>query len=620
MLLGIIGLAAALRFCDLGGQCFFHDEIFELHVAKNSIPYIFRAISAAPVHSPLNQLISHCFLYFGHSEFILRLPAAIWGVLGVWVIYLAGTCFFNRRVGLLGAFLLAISSYHIRYSQEARMYALLVLATLLSQYFFWRVLRQGGRRYALGYILSTTLALHTHLFAVFVLAAQVIFVGLRRLLFGRTRENRAALRFFPGSLLVIFLLFLPRLIPAAGNLLSQESFVEVKVGAVPVARGWTPRSVQLTDLTTILTLFGGGTGLAFYLYFGLWVIGVEGSLKRWGGATAYLVLTAALPFVSFLVFKPARIFGVRYLIFLLPVYYLLVAAGVERLGRVAGALHRRLRPGKSWREAAYYLPVTLIFLAAGFQPLQLYYRDWNYPIGSRLKFDWWKLNSFLENHARPGDIIIPTGDIWYYHLVYLRQYLSPGLQEKLAVDTPEQLSEAGIWWVGGDPGRRQYPPGMAPVDLDPAIPGLSVSCGRGPAGFREEPLSALEESPDPRVLGVAGPIPVRGGRLFWLSLRMRGIERHYERYSPYPAFIFQGPGGAEVPDPHLGVRMVTDAGDGWVRVISNGITPSHADTVRILILKDRLHIGDKIELDGLRFFGDWREENVRNPGAETRPE
>jgi len=603
LLIGIILLGAGLRFYGLGEQCYFHDEIFELHIAKRSIPYIINAISAAPVHSPLNQIINHYFLLLGHNELVLRLSSAIWGVLGVWIIYLAGKQFFNRRVGLFAAFLLAVSSFHIRYSQEGRMYALLVLAGLLSQYFFWRALEDNKRRSWIGYILATTLALYTHLFAVFLLGGEVIFVGLRYLM-NRSPANRDRRQwFFWGSLLVIGMLFLPRIIPVVQNTFSKDSFVAINVGAPPIAQGIV-RGVKLTDLTTILILFGAGSGFAFYIYFSLLVVGVEGSLKRYGSAVLYLMITATLPFITFFIVKPSRIFGARYLIFLLPVYCLLIAAGVERLSDVVMTLYHRRSKRRRFRPAVVYLPALLIFSLLAIHPLKLYYRDW-YPIGSRLKYDWRELVSYLEEHARPGDAIIPSGGIWYYHLVYLRQYLSPGLQEMLVDDVPTRLTEAGIWWVGGNPEKWHYPPGFQPVEIDLDIPGLSVSYCRGPVRFVEETFPGLCKLPDLDAIGITGKISVKPDRIFQLSVRFRGAERHYERYSPYPGIYFYARPGEKVTNSYLGVRLVTDEDDGWKHVVMNGITPSNAASAQIIIQKDKLHIGDEVEVKDLEFYGDW---------------
>ena len=609
LLCAILLLGAALRFYGLGEQCYFHDEIFELHVARRSIPYIIEAVNIHPVHSPLNQFISHYFLFLGQNEFVLRLPAAIWGVLGVWVIYLAGSAFFNRRVGLFSAFLLAISSYHIRYSQEARMYALLVLGALLSQYFFWKGLQGENKKNWIGYIIATTLALYTHLFAVFIVASQGIFICVRALLNRYSKVKFARSGLFWLSLVIIGLLFIPRLIPVAKNTFSQESFLAINVSPPPIARGWSPRGVMLTDLTTNLILFSGGTGAIFYIYLAFFVIGIEGNLKRYGPATAYLFLTAVLPFASFYLIKPSRIFAVRYLIFLLPVYYILIAAGVNRLELVFTALYKKLSKKVKYLPVAFYFLAVLIFLLAGLRPLKKYYRHWSYPIGNRLKYDWRRLDSFLKDHARPGDILIPRGGIWYYHLVYLRQYLDHGLLGRLAVKDPTRLTEAGIWWVGGDPGKRPYPPGFKPVKIDADIPDLPVSYGRGPVSFTEETFPGLCKIPGNDAVGITGTIKVKPGRIFWVSVRVRGIERHYARYSPFPGIFFYGEAGRKEPNSSnkTGIRLIADEEDGWKRIILNGITPAHASTAQVIIQKDKQHIGEEVEVKDLKFYGDWGE-------------
>ena len=60
------------------------------------------------------------------------------------MIYAVGRQLFNKQVGLVAALILALSSFNITYSQEARMYTLMVLLALLSMYFFWRFLQQSN--------------------------------------------------------------------------------------------------------------------------------------------------------------------------------------------------------------------------------------------------------------------------------------------------------------------------------------------------------------------------------------------------------------------------------------------------------------------------------------------
>src|SRR3989344_4871422 len=50
---------------------------------------------------------------FGASEFAVRFPSAIFGILSVWTTYLLTKKLLGKNVGLLSAFLLAISPWHV---------------------------------------------------------------------------------------------------------------------------------------------------------------------------------------------------------------------------------------------------------------------------------------------------------------------------------------------------------------------------------------------------------------------------------------------------------------------------------------------------------------------------
>ncbi len=56
---------------------------------------------------------------FGLNEFSIRLPSAIFGILSIYVVYLLASHFFNKKIGLLAAFILAISPWHIQFSRTA---------------------------------------------------------------------------------------------------------------------------------------------------------------------------------------------------------------------------------------------------------------------------------------------------------------------------------------------------------------------------------------------------------------------------------------------------------------------------------------------------------------------
>lgn len=80
-------------------------------------------------------------------------------------------------VGLLSALFLALSRYHITYSQEARSYSLMFLLVLISCHEMAILLGRSNPRAQLAYVLSGGAMLWVQPFSVFVLVAQTLFLG-----------------------------------------------------------------------------------------------------------------------------------------------------------------------------------------------------------------------------------------------------------------------------------------------------------------------------------------------------------------------------------------------------------------------------------------------------------
>jgi hypothetical protein len=85
------------------------------------------------------------------------------------------------------------------YSQEARAYALFALLTSVSLLYFVRALRRGRRRDLTGWGIASALALGTHYFAVFPIAAEALWLLRRR---GRASLRGLWIVAFAGLLLV----------------------------------------------------------------------------------------------------------------------------------------------------------------------------------------------------------------------------------------------------------------------------------------------------------------------------------------------------------------------------------------------------------------------------------
>jgi len=126
-------------------------------------------------------------LVWGDSEFLLRLPSAVFGILTIPIIYLVTRRLADTTAAVVASFVLAISFYNIGYSQEARAYALVnfsIAFSFLGLMKLWATwnprssgllefMGSGGASFSVGLIA----ALYSHNTSVFYwLAVQFFFV------------------------------------------------------------------------------------------------------------------------------------------------------------------------------------------------------------------------------------------------------------------------------------------------------------------------------------------------------------------------------------------------------------------------------------------------------------
>lgn len=187
---GLTLLAAVLRFATLGVQAYHHDEIVTAsRVLRGSFFHAMDAVGFSESAPPLYYTVAWFWTQVtGTGEFGLRSLSAVAGVATVPVAYLLGRELRGRRAGLAAAALVAVNPMLLWYSQEARAYALLVLLCTASLLYCVRAQRSGRRRDLTLWGLFSGLALATHYFAFFALAAEA-FLLIRR----RGRESLAGL-------------------------------------------------------------------------------------------------------------------------------------------------------------------------------------------------------------------------------------------------------------------------------------------------------------------------------------------------------------------------------------------------------------------------------------------
>ncbi len=169
-LLAILLLAAALRLSTLGLQSFWYDEAFTpVHVLRVSLGATLHNVVHTENTPPLWYVLEWGFSrVLGTGVVALRLLSALAGIATVAVAWAIGSALAGRRTAIVTAALVAVNPLFVWYSQEARAYALFVFVASLALLCFLRVMDEPTNRRLAEFALTTSLALLTHYFAVFL--------------------------------------------------------------------------------------------------------------------------------------------------------------------------------------------------------------------------------------------------------------------------------------------------------------------------------------------------------------------------------------------------------------------------------------------------------------------
>lgn len=205
---GLTALAAAVRFATLGIQSYHHDEVVTAsRILRDGFWHAMDAVGFSESAPPFYYALAWPWTQLtGTGEFGLRSFSALAGIATVPVAFGLGSALLGRRTGILAAALVAVNPMLVWYSQEGRAYALFVLLTALSLFYFVRALEHGRRNDSLGWGIASALALATHYFAFFPVAIEAVWLLRRR--------GRAAGGAFPGLWVIaaVSLLLLPLLL------------------------------------------------------------------------------------------------------------------------------------------------------------------------------------------------------------------------------------------------------------------------------------------------------------------------------------------------------------------------------------------------------------------------
>lgn len=268
----IMLLALGLRLVNLGGRSLWYDEAFAVLFAEKGWDAMVDGTltpvdgGAADVHPLLYYVLLDAWMEaYGQEVFAVRLLSALVGVATVGAVFgLVRDWFSDGRTGLAAAFLTAVVPFHVQYSQEARMYALLALLLTLATWLYWRAWVRPGVGYWLGFGMVAGLSMYAQQLAAFYLLA----LGLLPVVY---RRRRAAIgtALGAGVALVIYLPWMLNLPDQLGKLrqywvqkpnvlhlwLALRSFVSVNLDFSPA--WWLP-TFLLAALLAVFVLYRAG--------------------------------------------------------------------------------------------------------------------------------------------------------------------------------------------------------------------------------------------------------------------------------------------------------------------------------------------------------------------------
>ena len=158
-----------------GSKSVWLDEAISVSYAREGFGQFLHTVSHRDPNMGLYYLLLRPWIaVFGESESAIRSLSAVFAALAVGAVAVLGRRLFDRWTGLVAGLFLALNAFFVEYAQTARSYTLVVLLVVLSSYFFVAELERPSRAFAVGYVVSSALAVYAHYFAVYVLVAQLL--------------------------------------------------------------------------------------------------------------------------------------------------------------------------------------------------------------------------------------------------------------------------------------------------------------------------------------------------------------------------------------------------------------------------------------------------------------
>jgi uncharacterized membrane protein len=396
----IMALALVLRLIAIDSRGLWTDEAVRVLAARQETLFdTLRAAWAQPPSAPLYWLGLHWWVgLFGHGDVAVRFFSVPPSAAAIPAIYALGKTISDggragKSVGLLAAFLLAVSPLAVEVGEEATMYAWTLLFATLAAWAGLNYLRNGRGRW--WYVLFAVLLLYTHYMGALVIS-ELLLAGL--VLLARTKgEGLASVTRTNWAMvhLLITLAWTPWLIAMSirlaqrweelSHLQQRAGLPELHQLAAFLSVSASASVIWPAAVTWLAILAGAGLALFAVL--------VRRGGMNFPGLVGAIVVAFMLLLVGTSAATGAWIVQPRYMAIVLP-----SALGVISAGAVAAWCRSGVGRVPLRAIAALFLGGWLVAQAGG---LAAFYAN---PVHGRDGVR--EIGAWLSSDVRPGDLVL----------------------------------------------------------------------------------------------------------------------------------------------------------------------------------------------------------------------
>jgi 4-amino-4-deoxy-L-arabinose transferase-like glycosyltransferase len=412
-------LAAALRFYKLGEWSFWIDEIYTINHATShfsSGELILQHIPPARNWVPVSTILTaQTMNAWGVNEWSARLTSTVIGILTLPILYMPAKRIFGCGVALIALLLLAVTPWHIFWSQNARFYTALMLFYSLALFVFYFAIEQDRPLYFIGFYLLFYLAMSERLIAVLLLPVIFVYLLLLWLLpFEKPAGFNLRNVLILSAPLILFLIYETYLFAVTGDFIFE---VDLELLAPPIDNP--------IRLLIVIAFSIGLPVLCLAFLNGIFL------LSKKSRAGLFFLTAAILPPAMIAVANPFFFIVERYAFVTLFFWIALAASGISALFAITNK-----------HAVALAFGVLLILLADAAGENLMYYQI-NH--GNRLQ--WREAVEFVREKMDDKDFVVST------RAPLASYYLGSDTLEfrELSSDNLETI-ESPIWFIIDYPG------------------------------------------------------------------------------------------------------------------------------------------------------------------------